>query len=227
MPSILIVEKNGTIKSLNAKNLTSDDLYKKAGFKTNTDFEHQTTWNVDLNGKHYSISLYGKKTGRANQENKYEFPPPVDSILYFGNCVLVNMQNDNYEDLSVSDWEKVYEHLYGGFEDLDNSEDSSSEEDEDIKAMPKTKSGYVMDDFIVDDDAEESSEYEDTESGSENTPPPPPKKQPVKKSATTKSSSASTPATAPPKKEKTKEAPKPPEEEYFGCTSELSEEEYV
>jgi len=224
MPSILIVEKNGTIKPLNAKNLTSDELYKKAGFKTNTDFERQTTWNVDLDGKHYCISLYGKKTGRANQENKYEFPPPVDSILYFGNCVLVNTINDTYTDISVSDWEKVYEHLYGGFEDLDNSSDSSSEEDED-EAAPKTKSGYVMDDFIVDDDYCESSDTAD--SSSDVPPPPPPKKQPGKKSSTKSSSATPTPATAPPKKEKVKEAPKQAEEEYFGCTSELSEEEYV
>lgn len=223
MPSILIVEKNGTIKSLNAKNLTADELYKKAGFKTNTDFEHQTTWNVDVGGKQYSISLYGKKTGRANQENKYEFPPPVDSILYFGNCVLVNSKNNTYEDLSLSEWEKVYEHLYGGFEDLDNSDSSSEEDEEDIKSMPKTKSGYVIDDFIVDDDEGESSEYEDTnDSGSDAPPPIPAKKQTVKK-ITTKSSTVATP-TSSSKKEKAKEVP---EEEYFGCTSELSEEEYV
>lgn len=216
MPSILIIEKNGTIKSLNTKNLNEDDLYKKAGFKTSTDFECHTTWNVELGGKKYSISLYGKKNGRANQENKYEFPPPVDSILYFGNCVLVNRKNDTYEDLSVSDWEKVYEHLYGGFEDLDNS-DSSEESDEEIKSMPKTKSGYVMDDFIVDDDNVESSDYQ--ESGSDS-PLPPPKKQSTKKNVKSSTTTA-------PKKEKVKEVTKTTEEEYFGCTSELSEEEYV
>lgn len=221
MPSILIVEKNGTIKSLNAKNASFEELYKKAGFKSNTDFELQTTWNVDLHGKHYCISLYGKKNGRANQENKYEFPPPVDSVLYFGNCLLVNHDKDVCTDLSVEAWEKVYEHLYGGFEDLDNSSDTESSS-EDADGLPKTKSGYVKDDFIVDDD-EASTEYEDDDSVSDT--PPPPKKSRAKKTTgkqvTAPKKSAAAPQQQPVENGSTETA------EYLGCTSELSEEEYV
>lgn len=214
MPSIVIVEKTGSLKSLNVKSAVNEDLYKKAGFKSNNDFARQTTWNVELDGTHYCISLYGKKAGLAKQENKYEFPPPVDNVLYFGNCVLVNHEKDSPEawrDLSVSTWEKVYDKLYGGFEDL-GSEDSSvsGDTDDSMNALPKTKSGYAKDDFIVDDDVIEADS-----SDSEETPPP---KPPVKKRA------------APKKKEATPPPPPPSptiENDFLGCTSELSEEDYL
>jgi hypothetical protein len=215
MPSILIVEKSGTIKSINVKNASIDELYKKAGFKTNTDFELHTTWNVDLHGKHYCISLYGKKNGRANQENKYEFPPPVDSVLYFGNCVLVSHNNEICVDLSVSDWEKIYDHLYGGFEDLDNSSEDSSSDDMDV--MPKTKSGYVKDDFVVDDHDESEYEEDNSNESESDIPPPPAKSSRSKKNTHTSSN----------KKNDTVNIQVQEPVEYLGCTSELSEEEYV
>ena len=84
---ILIVEKNGTIKEHLLKTFVESDLYKKAGFKNGEDFICQTEWNIDNgeNEKSYTIQVYGKTTGRAGQENKYEFPPPIDKTLFFGN----------------------------------------------------------------------------------------------------------------------------------------------
>ena len=55
------------------------------------------------------------------------------------------------KDISVTEWNKLYEKLFGGFEDLDNT-DSYSEEEE-IPEHFKTKEGYSKEDgFIVDDD---------------------------------------------------------------------------
>jgi len=162
MPSILIIEKTGVIKPLNVKEYDSATLYKKAGFKTDTDFKLQTTWAVALGSTKYFVSVYGKSEGRANQENKYDFPPPVDTVLFFGSCVLVNRdENDNVADLSVDTWEKIYEHLFGGFEDIGDSE-SESEDDSEFDDAPRTSTGYVKDGFVVDDDAEsEESEEEE------------------------------------------------------------------
>lgn len=75
MPSIIIVEKLGEIKALQVKNWNESELYKKAGFKNTDGFKCYTTWNVEIDKTKYCIDLYGKTTGRANQENKYEFPP--------------------------------------------------------------------------------------------------------------------------------------------------------
>jgi len=153
--SIIIVEKGGNVKGLKVKSYDENELYKKGGFKASTDFKVQSVWkDIKLNNITYNIHLYGKLVGRANQENKYEFPPPIDNTLFFGSCVLVNKVNNIPKNLTSTEWNSIYNHLYGGFDDLDE-EDSEESEDED-EGLPKTKSGYVKDNFIVDDDESDS-----------------------------------------------------------------------
>lgn len=161
MPSILIVEKNGNIKSLATKSLTVADLYKKAGFKTSDGFRQQTNWKLNIDDTDYNVCLYGKTDGRANNENKYEFPPPVDSTLFFGNCLLVNIVDNEIRDLTTDDWDTIYEYLFGGFEDL-GDEDSEEESDEEGE-YETTKDGYAKDGFVVDDDYDEEEFSDESE----------------------------------------------------------------
>ena len=157
MKSIVIVEKTGTLKTTKFKEDNIDELYKKAGCKTSKDFEKQTSWSLEINNKKYKIYVYGKTNGRAGQENKYDFPPPIDNTLFFGSCVvLAKNQSSEVVDLSLELWKSIYETLFGGFEDI--GDEDSEEED-----VPRTKEGYVKDDFIVDDDEEEDGDYEDDE----------------------------------------------------------------
>jgi len=165
---ILIVDKSGKIKELEVKNYDENELYKKAGFKTSQGFELQTEWGAEINGNSFLVSVYGKTNGRAGQENKYEFPPPIDNTLFFGSCVIVNKKNGQPANITKDEWNIVYEHLYGGFEDI-GDEDSEDEEetDEDVD-IPRTKEGYVKDGFIVDDeDVDEDEDYEDCDSEEE------------------------------------------------------------
>ena len=87
--NVIIVEKTGTLKSLAIKDFKLEELYKKCGFKKGDDFLKQTEWTFKTEGKKYYIELYGKTDGRPGAENKYDFPPPVDSALLFGSCALV------------------------------------------------------------------------------------------------------------------------------------------
>jgi len=155
MPTILIVEKTGSIKELAIKTYNEAELFKKAGHKTNEGFIMQTSWSANINDKKYTVQLYGKTEGKANQENKFEFPPPVDSLLFFGNCALVNVIDDVVTDITAKEWTQVYEFLYGGFEDLGDEDSELSEDDSEYDDAPRTASGYVKDDFIVDDDEDE------------------------------------------------------------------------
>jgi len=147
MPAIVSVETNGSLKEMSIK---GGELFKKAGFKVATGFELRTTWNLVCEGKSYEIELYGKIDGRAGQENKYEMPPPVDNLLIFGRCLLVNKLGD----LNVAQWKQVYNQLYGGFEDLDEDDEEEEEETD----LPLTKAGYAKDGFVVDDAEEEEDE---------------------------------------------------------------------
>jgi len=212
MPSILIVEKLGEIKSTSLKTWNESELYKKAGFKTPEGFKCYTTWSIEIDDAKYNISLYGKTTGRANQENKYEFPPPVDKHLFFGNCVLVNKsEQGDVKDLSVKEWEEIYENLYGGFEDLGSDSDDSDEDDDDDYGMKRTKTGYAKDGFVVDDDEEGD---DDEEEGDDDDEEPKHKTQKPKLTGSSKIKSIF-------------ELKSVEDETYLDCTSELSEEAYI
>jgi hypothetical protein len=212
MPSILIVEKLGEIKSTSLKTWNESELYKKAGFKTPEGFKCYTTWSIEIDDAKYNISLYGKTTGRANQENKYEFPPPVDKHLFFGNCVLVNKSDQgDVNDLSVKEWEEIYENLYGGFEDLGSDSDDSDEDDDDDYGMKRTKTGYAKDGFVVDDDEEGD---DDEEEGDDDDEEPKHKTQKPKLTGSSKIKSIF-------------ELKSVEDETYLDCTSELSEEAYI
>ena len=166
---ILIVEKTGTIKESVVKEFQENELFKKCGFKKSEDFTKQASWSsVKINGVKYTVDLYGKTEGKANTENKYDFPPPVDSTLFFGSCALVCRNTESkLISLTLELWNKIYEKLFGGFENLEDTFlEDEAEEDElvGVPAEKKTKQGYLKDGFIVDSDEDEDDEFTDVDS---------------------------------------------------------------
>uniref|UniRef100_A0A6C0KET1 Uncharacterized protein n=1 Tax=viral metagenome TaxID=1070528 RepID=A0A6C0KET1_9ZZZZ len=153
MVNIVIINKGGNCKTLNVKNFVKDDLYKKCGFKSSNNFDHRHTWNIKLKGNNLNIEVHAKNNSKANTENKFDLPPPIDSELYFGNIALIAYHNKKIVDINVDDWCKIYEKLMGGFENL-GDQDTSEDEDEEDDISPEqlTKEGYMKDDFIVDSD---------------------------------------------------------------------------
>jgi hypothetical protein len=189
--SIVIVEKSGDLKSLTIKDYKEEELFKKCGFKKADGFVKHTTWASKVDGKKYNVAMYGKLDGKANMENKYDFPPPIDSQLFFGACALVASNLDTSKEkqlcnLSVELWEKIYEKLFGGFENLALTAIEDEEEEDELAAIPASKKtkkgGYLKDGFVVDtesssensgsdisdsDEDEEESDLNDTESTSD------------------------------------------------------------
>jgi len=168
--NIIIVEKTGQLKLLSIKDFKEDDLFKKCGFKKADDFQKQNQWNIKIDGNTYLVFVYAKTDGRANSENKYDFPPPIDTKLFFGNCAIIAKKPSNnkdgdfmYTNLSVELWEKMYEKLFGGFEDLAATALEDENEIDELKNIPKekkTKSGYLKDGFVVDSSDTEDEEYD-------------------------------------------------------------------
>ena len=120
MVKILVINKSCDIEQKVYKLEDESELYKKAGFKSMVGFEKIHSWFIDTEGKLYEYVVYGKKEGKPNHENKYEFPPPIDNILLFDSCVIVKKRKNTLKSITVEEWEKLYEELYGGFEDIDN-----------------------------------------------------------------------------------------------------------
>jgi hypothetical protein len=160
----ILIKKTGDIIEKAGK-YEVEKFYKYAGFRSTKDFELQHTFE---NG----WQLYGKNTGRANQENKYEFPPPIDNTLFYGTLLIISKK----DDILKSDWEEYYEKLFGGFEDIDDDDDDDDdddtvqcledEDDDDEDYKTYTKNGYEKDGFVVSDEdaitsysSDEESEY--------------------------------------------------------------------
>ena len=148
---IVVIKKNGTLCDLDwKKNVDLESIYKKAGFRNNNDFGIRNTWKIK-DGEF--ISVYAKHAGRANTENKYDLPPPVDSDLYYGKLVIMrhseqNPTVENSMDLTFNEWKTIYDKLMGGFEDLEDEEES---EEEYVAPEDLTKQGYKKDGFVVED----------------------------------------------------------------------------
>jgi hypothetical protein len=176
---IIIVERLGSLKLLSIKDFKQEELYKKCGFKKPENFNKQIEWNIKYDGKKYFIQVFAKIEGRANSENKYDFPPPIDTKLFYGSCAIVGQLkkddgNKIYINMSLEIWNKIYEKLFGGFEDLSSTAQEDEEEEDELANIPKekkTKQGYLKDGFVVDSsdtEYEETFSEEDEENNSDN-----------------------------------------------------------
>ena len=170
--TIIIIDKGASLKTLTVKDYKVEDLYKKCGFKKADGFNLQVEWPVKLDGQRFLIQMYGKLDGKANMENKYDFPPPIDKNLYFGSCVLVGALRDDdntrsHINLSIELWNKIYEKLFGGFEDLALTCTEDDNEEDELANVPKNlktkKGGYLKDGFVVDSSDTEEASCSETE----------------------------------------------------------------
>ena len=158
MTDILVVQKTGELKEINVKKLQLSELYKKCGFRKPDGFALRHTWKCNVNTTAIWVSVFSRDIGKANTENKYDLPPPVDNALYFGNFALVahtssECQDSTLTNLTSNVWLTIYEKLFGGFEDLNNTAKQDELETDELDSVPgeyKTKGGYLKDGFVVD-----------------------------------------------------------------------------
>jgi hypothetical protein len=166
MVKVIVINRHGDLKVANYEGESDTELYKIAGAKKATDFKLSGNWQLEnTKGKLYNYCVYGSIVGKANYENKYEFPPPIDNVLFFNSCIVAKKKNDTLKSLTVEEWEDIYDTLYGGFEDLDESDEESIDDDDD--GAPRTKTGYVEDDFVVEDYEEEGGDFNTSDSSCE------------------------------------------------------------
>lgn len=170
---IVIVERNGDLRASSINAYTPLELAKKCKLKTASGFEIRAEWAYSggsSTDERFMVELWAREDGSAGQENKYEFPPPVDTILFFGACALVAKDMTSRHSiipLTLEKWDKMYNFLFGGFDSLANCDDDDDEEDEldSIPAHRKTKDGYLKDGFVVDssEDDDDDEDDEDTD----------------------------------------------------------------
>jgi len=57
MVSLVIIEKGGNVKTVKAKSLDEDSIYKKCSYRKPDNFEKQHTWNVKIGKKKYVFEI--------------------------------------------------------------------------------------------------------------------------------------------------------------------------
>ena len=180
MPSastpVLIVERNGELRPSEIKEHSQLELAKKCKYKTSAGFEVRAEWAYSgPDADKFIVELWAREDGTAGQENKYEFPPPVDTLLFFGACALVAKDmtpQHNVIPLTLEKWDKMYNFLFGGFDTLTNCYDDDDDEYDELDSVPahrKTKDGYLKDGFVVDEAEEEEEEDDEDEEDEDDT----------------------------------------------------------
>jgi hypothetical protein len=174
--TVIIVERNGDLRTSEINEYSQLELAKKCKYKTSAGFEIRAEWAYSgSDADKFIVELWAREDGNAGQENKYEFPPPVDTILFFGACALVAKDTSpqhNVIPLTLEKWDKMYTFLFGGFDTLANCDDDDDDdyEEDDMDSIPsskKTKDGYLKDGFVVDEDEDDDEDDDETTSDDE------------------------------------------------------------
>jgi len=174
--TIIIISKTGELTECVVEPATETTLEeltiilsKKCGYRNHNGFGCYHTFKYKNKKKfalkdgaifkYIYVDVWGKTDGRPGCENKYEMPPPIDELLFYGNIALIaRSDKETTINFTVELWNKIYEKLFGGFEDLSATiaeDENEIDELDNIPSHKKTANGYLKDGFIVDDDSED------------------------------------------------------------------------
>lgn len=126
----ILLRNNKSIKEILVPNSLCTgqlDISAVSGIKSkghdNIERECDYEWNNNL------ISMYCWSEGSESKINKHDLPPPVDNELYYGDILVLRHDNGNLIDLSKDNYNQFYEDAFGGFEDIEEEEEVSSDEE--------------------------------------------------------------------------------------------------
>jgi transcription elongation factor S-II len=170
MPSVfqgLLLTAKGEVKqakvATTASTLVVSDIQKYLKKKTEPEYIGCYTY------KSKALHLFGYQKGKAGTENKHELPPPHDSMLLFGDIlIMVSTSEDSFSSpvpFKPEDYEAFYTHAFGGFEDLDEDEEEDEEEEEqeiedELEEKPE-KEVEIEEEEEVEEEVDEEEEAEE------------------------------------------------------------------
>lgn len=170
MNQTVLLNKNGDMSlvsisnQLNLDNFTDTSAFTSLGVNDPIKISEWTIFDS-------TMVMYGFSQGEAGMENKHDLPPPVDSDLYFGDILVVLVDDGGQiQDLTTVTYQDFYQKQLGGFEDLtdsgseaEQSEPDSSADDSEYKpeGSTHTESSDHDDDNLSESDEEHASSESD------------------------------------------------------------------
>lgn len=96
--NVILIEKDGNIYEKSLKAIQFDKLYSVCGYRSNKDFEKLHEWDFDKN----IYQLYGKRCGKQDKENIFEFPEIKEK--YYGVLCIVKHNGS----ITLDEWNIFY-----------------------------------------------------------------------------------------------------------------------
>jgi hypothetical protein len=93
----IIVSRIGKLNSSDIPSI--DEFNKKYKIKLVNGYQLFHTWICSLNDINYELHLYTKLSGKL--VNKYKFPPPLDTHLFYSECFFTCSMNHEWIDLDL------------------------------------------------------------------------------------------------------------------------------
>jgi DNA-directed RNA polymerase subunit M/transcription elongation factor TFIIS len=88
--------------------------------------------------KDLTLFVFASTDGKAGTENKHELPPPHDSILLFGDVLIVaSKDKDSFSKpvtFKAEDYEAFYTRAFGGFDETEEGDEEEEEEEAEVDA---------------------------------------------------------------------------------------------
>jgi hypothetical protein len=161
MITIILINKECSIAQQKTR-IKRETLYKKCGFKTDSDFGLRHTWQVEMLNIH-SIEIWGQTAGSDTDENKFTLPSPLNMKTYYGTLaiVAVSKKGDNVS-ITIEKWNKIYQHLMAEADSEELQSDDDDVEEDDCSFAEKETN------FTECDSDEDAREIEDTDEDNKN-----------------------------------------------------------
>tara|TARA_B110000208_G_C11761108_1_gene426938 strand:+ start:421 stop:1008 length:588 start_codon:yes stop_codon:yes gene_type:complete len=137
MVNIIILEQNGTIKTVEIEDsLKKDDLKPSQYTKNQVKFIHKWKLNniLEINNNELSLNIYAKNKSNGLDINKHDLPPPLHNLdnVYYGNILIVGLDDDdNIINFEKDHWKSLVKILNKEEEDDEEDDEDEDEDEED------------------------------------------------------------------------------------------------
>jgi hypothetical protein len=117
-----ITLKNTSFKLLKVKNVTDENIYKKCGYKTSTNFKNIYTWNLDDK----RIELWSKEDVHIKKHNEHEILTKYSIKLNVNNkCIFFLKNKEQFINLDTN----IFNKFFNLKETIDISKDDNNDTD--------------------------------------------------------------------------------------------------
>ena len=118
----VLLAKNGGMSIVNLPE-KSEDYYKTCNLKKADGFNNLHVYKVGRK----KVELWGRTHGPERSISKWELPPPLDTSFAYGSqLVVVTNSNGKRVSVTLEEWKRIYEKMFGGFHDLGGNDSELS-----------------------------------------------------------------------------------------------------